>query len=893
MKWSIKKVALIIFFISVLTLCFIYTVFLIKSPGFIIPGVSPKYYAQDSVIPVMTYGLFSPNKHPNEPISYKNLPVCAPLQGWSAVDQTLGEMLKHEEILYTFYYIMVGTNITDPTLTVCSTYLSTQPFHRYNQLKTTYEAIRGDYKYIFTLDGLEILYPNIDALDRYHIFGDMTLAPIPDWPDTMIPTITYENLVTNSSSTISESTDSDESDIIDHSDVIVVIDDSNAYKFPMIPDDVMQNSKTTIGLPVGFIVSKHNDPRGPRGYYMYQHYNFYIYYNKEEDKKIVPSDDIWSTLTNEQRTTGRADVTYIIRFEGYPDPRSALLVLPVDGNYSMIPDTIKTTYGYVWIEDSSNWVSRWSSLLYSSKTRVDVMAIIDIVTIGIMSGIVFLLIIFLWWHISSSMKFKLTDFIHNNGDRTWLCHFDATQWRHMGIDFFREPIFSGLAILLMSSGVQCISSVIITLVAGCIGLFFGNFRGGLDETLLFVYIFMYILGGIISGFFKYTWSRSDKIRNRTFFIIITWMIFPAIPLWFFLFSTFSLHFIVGTPLPDIDLFLESILVWGILTLTLTIIGFVLGADFQQPNSMTRPLFKFLYLGLCFCRKNKKKPELEMDKEVIFTDLETHAETRIELSEIKEPDPSNQVPYTSEIRDSVDSIFTDVDNTIKKITENTDYTNSIINDTLNSVVPVTKISTPPDPKIQLQPRPFDDDESESGVYKPRKYYDKWKDDVLTEEKIQHKTMFIPKLWSKTKWLWTFIFGFISYMMVCVSIHTFLRSSWGPFTDTMYLTTLINMLTWCVFVVTCSAMFVYIHLNNRDWRWFWSCFIFSGSCAFYYFLHTIFYLIISGMSGLVTIIYFMLFSLLTTCAMFISMGSIGCIVTYFVFRKLYHSAISKDD
>lgn len=883
---------------------------LIKTPNFFIPGVSPKYYAQNTVIPILTYGLFSPDKHPNEPISYKTIPVCKPLQGWSIENPTLGEILKHEEILQTFYEIIVGINITDPTLDICSIYLSLNKYIRFNEVKPVYKAIQGDYRYIFTLDGIEVLYPEMNALDRYHVFGDTIINPLPNWPNTMIPTITYENITIESSvSTNDENTTTSEEydsnlDMFETDDNMhIVIDNSNAYQFPIIPTDILQKTKTTVGLPIGFTVSKTNDPRGPRGYYMYQHYNFYIYYT-ETNIKVSSNDEIWKTLSNEERLQGNADVVSILRFEGYPDPRSAILVIPANGNLTLIPDTIKTTYGYVWLHDDSNWVSRWTSILYSSKTRVDAMAIVDIVTSSVMGGLIFLFVVFLWWHISRSMKYKISDFIHNQ-DRNWLFHFDATQWRHLGIDFFRPPIFTSFAILLMAIGVQCGSSVIITLMAGCIGLFFGNFRGGLDETIFIVYMLMYTIGGIVSGFFNCTWSRSRYgAKNATLFFILSWFLFPSIPIWFFIFSTMSLHFLVGTPFPSLRYFFDSISLWIFITIILQSFGILVGIDLSAPNSKIRYVMKKILFVLCIGKyfsnnKDSRQSKTIASNEILFTDLGNESEKVIIEMEEQNPSPQeynekdsgneNISTINQDIKEGIEKIFEDIDNSIKKVTDNIEYTQKMV----NNDIPMTMISSPPVPIIQLEPRPFHPEIDEEFVSIQRKFYDRWKDDVLTNDKIEHKTIFIPKLWAKTKWLWTFMFGIISYGMIFISINTFLRSSWGSYQDTLYFTTLLNLLTWCVFVVICSNMFVYIHLNNRDWRWFWPCFHFSGSCAIYYFIHTMFYLILSGMTGIVTIIYFTLFSILTTLAMYISIGSISCIITYFVFRRLYNSAVSKDD
>eukprot|EP00897_Mesotaenium_endlicherianum_P005496 jgi/Mesen1/4975/ME000248S04256 len=83
---------------------------------------------------------------------------------------------------------------------------------------------------------------------------------------------------------------------------------------------------------------------------------------------------------------------------------------------------------------------------------------------------------------------------------------------------------------------------------------------------------------------------------------------------------------------------------------------------------------------------------------------------------------------------------------------------------------------------------------------------------------------------------------------------------------------------------AVVFTYLQLTMEDYRWWWRSFLASGSVALYAFLYSINYLFVDlhRMSGTLSEILFMGYSLLMVFAIFLATGSIGFLASgYFVY------------
>ncbi|KAK1316768.1 hypothetical protein QJS10_CPA05g02139 [Acorus calamus] len=95
-----------------------------------------------------------------------------------------------------------------------------------------------------------------------------------------------------------------------------------------------------------------------------------------------------------------------------------------------------------------------------------------------------------------------------------------------------------------------------------------------------------------------------------------------------------------------------------------------------------------------------------------------------------------------------------------------------------------------------------------------------------------------------------------------------------------------------VIVCaevSVVLTYMHLCVEDWRWWWKAFFASGSVAVYVFLYSINYLVfdLRSLSGPVSAILYMGYSLIMAFAIMLSTGTIGFLMSFYFVHYLFSS------
>ena len=85
---------------------------------------------------------------------------------------------------------------------------------------------------------------------------------------------------------------------------------------------------------------------------------------------------------------------------------------------------------------------------------------------------------------------------------------------------------------------------------------------------------------------------------------------------------------------------------------------------------------------------------------------------------------------------------------------------------------------------------------------------------------------------------------------------------------------------------AIIITYIQLCRKNYRWWWKCFIVSGSSAIWVFLYSIYYYLdvlrVKVLSG--TILYFG-YMIILSFSLFVVCGSVGVISTFFFLKKIY--------
>ncbi|CAN1127930.1 Transmembrane 9 superfamily member 12 [Linum perenne] len=95
-----------------------------------------------------------------------------------------------------------------------------------------------------------------------------------------------------------------------------------------------------------------------------------------------------------------------------------------------------------------------------------------------------------------------------------------------------------------------------------------------------------------------------------------------------------------------------------------------------------------------------------------------------------------------------------------------------------------------------------------------------------------------------------------------------------------------------VIVCaevSVVLTYMHLCVEDWRWWWKAFFASGSVALYVFLYSINYLVfdLQSLSGPVSAILYLGYSLIMAIAIMLSTGTIGFGMSFYFVHYLFSS------
>eukprot|EP00271_Cylindrocystis_brebissonii_P014233 TRINITY_DN3551_c0_g1_i1.p1 TRINITY_DN3551_c0_g1~~TRINITY_DN3551_c0_g1_i1.p1 ORF type:complete len:663 (+),score=64.00 TRINITY_DN3551_c0_g1_i1:59-2047(+) len=88
---------------------------------------------------------------------------------------------------------------------------------------------------------------------------------------------------------------------------------------------------------------------------------------------------------------------------------------------------------------------------------------------------------------------------------------------------------------------------------------------------------------------------------------------------------------------------------------------------------------------------------------------------------------------------------------------------------------------------------------------------------------------------------------------------------------------------------AVVFTYLQLTMEDYRWWWRSFLASGSVAFYALLYSVNYLVVDlhRMSGTLSAVIFMGYSILMVIAIFLGTGTIGFLASAYFVHYLFAS------
>lgn len=140
-----------------------------------------------------------------------------------------------------------------------------------------------------------------------------------------------------------------------------------------------------------------------------------------------------------------------------------------------------------------------------------------------------------------------------------------------------------------------------------------------------------------------------------------------------------------------------------------------------------------------------------------------------------------------------------------------------------------------------------------------------------------------------WLLVLGAGTLPFGTLFIELFFILSSIWlGRFYYVFgfLLVVLLLLVTVCAEV---SVVLTYMQLCVEDWRWWWKAFFASGSVSLYVFLYSINYLVfdLRSLSGPVSAILYLGYSLIMAFAIMLSTGTIGFLISFYFVHYLFSS------
>ncbi|KAI5673280.1 hypothetical protein M9H77_13644 [Catharanthus roseus] len=140
-----------------------------------------------------------------------------------------------------------------------------------------------------------------------------------------------------------------------------------------------------------------------------------------------------------------------------------------------------------------------------------------------------------------------------------------------------------------------------------------------------------------------------------------------------------------------------------------------------------------------------------------------------------------------------------------------------------------------------------------------------------------------------WLLVLGAGTLPFGTLFIELFFILSSIWLGRVYYVFGFLLIVLILVVVVCAEVSVVLTYMHLCVEDWRWWWKSFFASGSVAFYIFMYSINYMVfdLKSLSGPISAILYMGYSLLMAIAVMLATGAIGFLSSLVFVHRLFSS------
>ena len=228
-----------------------------------------------------------------------------------------------------------------------------------------------------------------------------------------------------------------------------------------------------------------------------------------------------------------------------------------------VSEEIQFTYSVSFEPSSVKWTSRWDVYLYSQKSNVHWLAILNsFFVVALLSGMVAYL-----------FRKSVSREIYSINERLEAGESEGgTGWKQLTGDIFRPPRMAGVLSVVLGTGFQLISMAVLTLAAICVGFLTPDFR----ETLLTTVLFMFASMGCFGG---YTATRIYKMLGGLHWKTVslgTALVLPGACFLLFFLINFLIWEEDSSGAVDFTSLLELLCIWFGISLPLVFISGAIG-----------------------------------------------------------------------------------------------------------------------------------------------------------------------------------------------------------------------------------------------------------------------------------------------------------------------------
>jgi len=229
---------------------------------------------------------------------------------------------------------------------------------------------------------------------------------------------------------------------------------------------------------------------------------------------------------------------------------------------------ITFTYDVHWTWSEIRWASRWDNYLKMVAGKIHWFSILNSFLITLfLSGMVAMIL----------LRTLHRDITKYNELTTAEESAEETGWKLVHGDIFRKPRFSKLLAVSIGSGVQLLGMSVVTLICALLGFLSPVHRGGLLQSMMFLFTLMGVLAGYTTSRLYKVWQGQDW-KTTTFMLALLYPgIFFAV---FFVLNLFIWGQKSSGAVPFVTMFAVLVLWFGI-SLPLVYLGSFLG--FRKPE----------------------------------------------------------------------------------------------------------------------------------------------------------------------------------------------------------------------------------------------------------------------------------------------------------------------